>query len=261
MKIIKSHLLFLIDKPEHHSELVSSLYCLKNVNVMRIKNMEFKHIRNYLNKRRNCVVLLFIENNKGSAMEMLHNLYNNSYNSPYIIGVFKTNRKRFLEHVKSCGIVKLFCTKSSNYSDYQVVDWVKKICTYVSMDSIFPFSQSYANSYVRNKICKKLQQMGMVNFLTGYKYIVDAVELYIKNLNFRITTDIYKSLSIRYDTAPANIDRCMRHAIEVMWRDTSFECLERYYPNSSKIYENRPAVLEFVKCLAEDIKKGILYHR
>ena len=259
MKLVKSHLLFLIDKPEQHSELIKSLYSLKNVNVMRIENMEFAQIRSFLNKKRNCVVLLFVEENKGKAVAMLHNIYNSSFNAPYIIGVFKTGRKRFLEHINSCGIVKLFCTKFKNYSEKSVVDWVSKICSYISMNPVFSFTQSYANSYVRNKICKKLEKMGMVCHLTGYKYIVDAIELYMKNLNFRITSDIYKELSLKYNTATANIDRCMRHAIEVFWRDTSLICLKDNYPNASKVYNERPAVLEFVKCLAENIKKSIIY--
>ncbi len=260
MNVVKSNLLFLIDRPEQHSDLIANLYCLKNINVMRIRNMGFSQIRNYINKRRNCVILLFIENNKGEAISMLHNIYNNSFNAPYIISVFKTNRKRFLEHMKSCGIVKLFCSKSTDYSDAKVFDWVAKICDYMRMNTVLPFSQSYAKSYVRNKICQKLQKMGMVCYLTGYKYIVDAIELYMKNLNFRITSDIYKTLALKYGTAAANIDRCMRHAIEVVWRDTSFDCLRKNYPNASKIYEERPAVLEFVKCLAENIKENIKYY-
>ena len=202
---------------------------------------------------------LFVEESKGKAMNMLHNIYNNSFVSPYIISVFKTNRERFLEHVKSCGIFKLFCVKSKDYSDEHVIEWVNKICNYICMNSVFPFSQSYANSYVRNKICKKLQDIGMTCYLTGYKYIVDAIELYMRNLNFYITSDIYKELSRRYNTAASNIDRCMRHAIEVVWRDTSLDCLEKNYPDSSKVYEERPSVLEFIKCLAEDIKKNIIF--
>ncbi len=259
MNTTKSHLLFIIDKPEQHSGLIKDLYDIQNVNVMRVRNMKFNQIRNFINKRRNCVILFFVEENKGKAIGMLHNIYNNSFNPPYIVSVFKTNRKRFLEHVKMCGIIKIFCSESKNYSDSKVTEWVTKICNCINMNFVFPFSQSYANSYVRNKICCQLQKMGMVCYLTGYKYIVDAIELYIKNLDFKITSDIYKALSLKYKTASANIDRCMRHAIEVVWRDTPFVCLQKYYPNSSKIYENRPAVLEFVKCLAERIRESINY--
>ena len=256
MNGVKTSLLFLVDKPEQHSELIRDLYCLKNINVMRM-DMNFNQVRGFINRKRNCVIFLIVEESKGKAMNMLHNIYNNTYNTPYIISVFRTSRERFLEHVKTCGIFKLFCVKSKDYDDKKVIEWVEKICNYISMNSVFPFSQSYANSYVRSKICQKLENIGMTCYLTGYKYIVDAIELYMKNLNFYITSDIYKELSQRYKTAAANIDRCMRHAIEVVWRDTSFGCLEKNYPDSTKIYEERPSVLEFVKCLAEDIKTNI----
>ena len=259
MGLIKSHLLFLIDKPDQHSELIYKLYNLKNINIMRIENMNFKQIQSFINKKRNCIVFLFVEENKGKAMSMLYNLYNNYYIPPYIIAIFKTNRERFLEHVKSCGIFKLFCIKSKEYDEKKVVEWINRICSYMCMNTVFPFSQSYANSYIRNKICKKLQNIGMTYYLTGYKYMVDAIELYIKNLNFCIISDIYKGLSLRYKTASANIDRCMRHAIEVVWRDTSFKCLEKNYPDRKKIYKERPSVLEFVRCLAENIKSEIKF--
>ena len=160
MNGVKTSLLFLVDKPEQHSDLIKDLYCLKNINVMRM-DMNFGHVRNFINKKRNCVIFLFVEESKGKAMNMLHNIYNNTYNTPYIISVFRTNRERFLEHVKTCGIFKLFCVKSKDYDDKKVIDWVKKICNYISMNSVFPFYQSYANSYVRNKICQKLENIGM----------------------------------------------------------------------------------------------------
>lgn len=257
MKVFKNNLLFLIDKPDKHCDLIKNLYCLKNVNVMRIKNMNFNQVRNFINRRINCIILLFVEENKGKAITMLHNMYNCSFKIPYVICVFKTNRKKFLEHIKTCGVAKLFCTKLRGHSDYVILNWVKKACNYVGMNVVFPFSQSFANSYVRQKICDKLHKMGMVCYLTGYKYIVDAIELYIDNLNLCITSDIYQLLALKYNTACANIDRCMRHAIEVVWRDTSFECLEKNYPNNFKVYENRPSVLEFIRCLAENIKKTI----
>ena len=40
-----------------------------------------------------------------------------------------------------------------------------------------------------------------------------------------------------------------------MFRNTTFTAIPVIF--STKIYEERPSVLEFVKCLAEDIKTNI----
>lgn len=259
MKICKPQLLFLVDRPEQHNELIESLHLLKDVDALRIRNMDFGHVRDFVNNRGNCVLLLFIEDQKGGAMKLLYRMYNSSFNIPYVIAIFKTGRQRFLEHVSACGVSKIFCSKYENYSDFKVVGWIKRVCRYVGMNSVFPYFNSYAESYVRYKISEKLRNMGMACYLTGYKYVVDAIELYMKNLDFCITSDIYRILSLRYYTASANIDRCMRHAIEVTWRDNSFSCLEKHYPNVSKVYENRPSVLEFVKCIANEIRDDMVF--
>lgn len=254
---INKKLLFYVDKPNQHNELLKSIYSLKNIEPIDIRDLEFTKIRELLSINDDCIVLLFMDEPKGRAINLLYSIYSSCCGVPYVVGIFCTNSARFLEHAKYCGISKLFCKKFKDYSDFKVVRWVKMICRYLNASCILPYEGSCMSSYARYKISQKLKKLGMTVHLTGYKYILDAIELYVKDLNFRITSDIYKTLSIRYNTAVANIDRCMRHAIEVTWRDSSISCLQKYYPKPDKVYENRPSVLEFVSCIAKQLRQEL----
>lgn len=61
--------------------------------------------------------------------------------------------------------------------------------------------------------------------ICGSKYFLDAIKIVLcmPNNIFSITTQIYDKLAEKYNTKPANIERAMRHAVDVAWTDTFVE--------------------------------------
>lgn len=249
----KNHLLFLVDNPEENGNLIGKLHILKNTSVTRIRNMGFDQMKNFLINHRNCIVVLLIEDKQGEAMNLLYRIHNCSFNPPYVLTIVKLEPSRFVEHIKVHNISKFFDYNSKNYSDDLVIGWIEKIYRGLSMASIFPVFKQHVYSSVRCKIATRLEKMGMMFHLMGHKYIVDAIEMCIENPHLCITKDIYWILARRYRTTYSSVDRCMRHAIEVVWRDTAIDCLKKYYPDTDRVYKMRPSVSEFVKYLADDI--------
>lgn len=249
----KTSLLFFTNEPESDDDLIARFYRLNSVSVMRLKNLGVEQIRSFLINHKNCIVLLFIENSKDSAMSLLYRLCDCSFSLPYVILIFKHRIVRLMNHVKVHGSFKIFCKESDDYSNDLVMDWIEKVCLGLSSLVMFPRMDSYLLSSTRFKIANYLKNIGVFPYLTGYKYIVDAIEMYIKNPNIYITKDIYKSLADQYKTSSMNIDRCMRHVIEAVWRDTKLEVLRKYYLNSDRVYDNRPSVFEFIRCVAQKI--------
>lgn len=249
----KNHLLFLVDNPEKNGDLIGKLHSLKNTTVTRIRNMRFEQMRNFLVNHRNCIVVLLIEDRHGKAVDLLYRLHNCSFNSPYVVAVVKIEPSRFVEHLKVHNVSKFFDYNDKNYSSDLVISWIEKIYRALSMASIFPVFRQHLYSSVRLQIVTRLENMGMLLNLTGHKYVVDAIELCIEDPSLGITRDIYWILAKRYKTTYSSVDRCMRHAIEIVWRDTSMECLKKYYPDTDRVYKMRPSVSEFVKCIAEDM--------
>lgn len=249
----KNHLLFLVDNPEKNGNLIGKLHSLKNTTVTRIRNMGFEQMRNFLVNHRNSVVVLLIEDRHGKAVDLLYRLHNCSFNLPYVLVVSEIEPSRFVEHLKVHNISKFFDCNDENYSDDLVIDWIKKIYKGLSMASIFPVFRQHLYSSVRFQIATRLEKMGMSIHLTGYKYVVDSIELCTEDPGLGITRDIYWILAKRYKTTYSSVDRCMRHAIEIVWRDTPIDCLKKYYPDTDRVYKMRPSVSEFVKCIADDM--------
>ncbi len=249
----KTSLLFFTNEPEIDDDLIAKFYCSNRVSTMRLKNLGVEQIRSFLINHRNCIVLLFIENSKDSAMSLLYRLCDCSFSLPYIILILKRRIVRLMNHVRVHGSFKIFCKESNDYSNDLVMDWIEKVCLGLSSLIMFPRTDSYLLLSTRFKIADYLKNIGVFPYLTGYKYIVDAIEMYIRNPNVYITKDIYKSLADHYKTSSMNIDRCMRHVIEAVWRDVKFEVLQKYYLNSEKVYENRPSVFEFIRCVSQKI--------
>lgn len=251
MDFIKNNLLFFAERPEMHDNLIGKLYGLKDMFIMRLKDLCIDQMRSFIINHRNCIILFFIENSKDSAMSLLYKICNCTFSLPYIIVVFKNSTYRLVNHVRVHDSFKIFCMDSKDYTDDLVIDWIKKVCVGLSFSVVFPRLKSYMLSSTRFKITTNLKKLGMFSYLTGYKYVVDAIELYVNDSSLCITKDIYRILADKYKTNSMNIDRCMRHAIEAVWRDSKLENLKKYYLNDDKIGENKPSVFEFIRCMAE----------
>lgn len=257
MNSAKSSLLFFANKPELHDNLIGKLYSLKNMFIMPLKNSSIEQMRSFLITHRNCVILFIVEKSKDSAMSLLYKVCNCTFSLPYIIVIFKNATHRLQNHIKVHNNFKIFYMNSEEYMDDLVVDWIKKVCAGLSFSIIFPRVRSYMLSSTRFKITMYLKKIGMFSYLTGYKYIVDAIELYINNPNLYVTKDIYRILAERYKTNSMNIDRCMRHAIEAVWRNTNTKNLKKYYLDDDSICKDKPSVFKFIRCVSKNISLKI----
>ncbi len=252
--MIKNSLLFFADKPELHDKLIGKIYKLNNLHVMRLKNFGVEQMRNFLVSKRNCIILFIIENSKDAAMSLLYRICNCSFSLPYIIAIFNNSTHRLINHVKVHESFKIFCIQSDDYDEDLVIDWINKVSNSLDKSIVFPRLKSYLMSSAKFKITVFLKNIGMFSYLTGYKYIVDAIELYINNQNLYITKDIYRILADRYKTNSMNIDRCMRHAIETVWKNTDINILKKYYYDDIDCDAgNKPSVFDFVRNCANKI--------
>lgn len=247
MSSAKSSLLFFANRPELYDNLIGKLYKLKDVFIISIKNSSIEQMRSFLMTHKKCIILFIVEKSKDSAMSMLYKVCNCMFNPPYIIVIFKNAAHRLQSHIKAHNNFKIFHMDSKNYMDDLVVDWIKKICIWLDFSIIFPRMHSYMLSSARFKISAYLKKVGVFPYLTGYKYVVDAIELYTDNPNLCMTKDIYKILAERYKTNSMNIDRCMRHAIDAAWRNSKV--------NKAESNGDKPSVFKFIRYVSEKISQ------
>lgn len=58
-----------------------------------------------------------------------------------------------------------------------------------------------------------LRDLGIRPNLNGFEYLTDAIGIIVDNPSTKMTA-LYAHLANCYDTTPAGIERCMRHAIQ-----------------------------------------------
>lgn len=100
-----------------------------------------------------------------------------------------------------------------------------------------------------------LLQIGIPGNVAGSKYLLRAVALAVNNPNavMNITKLIYPIIAIEYNTKVANIERAIRHAIEIAWNKSKIVQLNRIFGVDIYGTKEKPANSEFIALLADRI--------
>lgn len=100
----------------------------------------------------------------------------------------------------------------------------------------------------RSKIQDILLEIGIPTNLLGFMYITYSVQLiadnrdYMKNLSRRLYVDVAKE----FNTSPACIERCIRHAINVGWTIGDVKVINEIFKNSVNPMKGCPTNAQFL---------------
>lgn len=89
-----------------------------------------------------------------------------------------------------------------------------------SLDVVKEIKKHNVNTYIYEMISKYLISLEITPNLMGYHYMVEAVQLCLKNKTLlnAITTEVYPAIAKKYDTIPSRVERGIHHAIEKSWK-------------------------------------------
>ncbi len=82
-------------------------------------------------------------------------------------------------------------------------------------------SQSLQRDELERDIDEVLLRIGIMPHLMGYGYLKAALAMAYEDreLLLGVTKVLYPALAKRFDTSPANLERCIRSAVEIAWRE------------------------------------------
>lgn len=105
------------------------------------------------------------------------------------------------------------------------------------------------------EISEVLSSFGMPAHLLGYKYLRAAIQLAVKNpeLLSSITKVIYPTVAEEFGTTASNVERSIRHAIEVAWDRGDMDKLHKHFGYSVDPERGRPTNAEFISRIADDL--------
>lgn len=69
-----------------------------------------------------------------------------------------------------------------------------------------------------------------------------------------ITKDLYSGIAKKYDTLPTNVERGIRHVVELAWDRGHIDTLKPFLGNSENIERQKPTNSEFIAVLSDKFR-------
>ncbi len=108
--------------------------------------------------------------------------------------------------------------------------------------------------YKEENITSMLNNVGINSTMKGQQYLVDLLLMVLNDGAFKLFDEIlYPTIAEKYDVTTSSVERCVRYAIEFMWKHVPPESLEDYFGvNIVKKF----TVKEFVEVACNKLKKS-----
>lgn len=105
------------------------------------------------------------------------------------------------------------------------------------------------------KIADIIKKIGISTNIVGYKYIIDAVNICIKDINQinLMTKNLYPKIAEHFNTSSCRVERGIRYAIEKGWKEGNIDFQEKIFGNIISAYKGKPTNSQFIATLVEYI--------
>lgn len=102
------------------------------------------------------------------------------------------------------------------------------------------------------QIINTLKDIGVKPSLTGFKYLVRAIQEY-ESCNSKMEA-IYRRIARQYSVTRASVERNIRHCITNCFDRTMTDVIwTKYFSNTIDCDKGKPTVKEFIACIAQYI--------
>lgn len=106
---------------------------------------------------------------------------------------------------------------------------------------------------MKKRIFEELMKIGVPCNLSGFDYIIEAVEMVLTDESFLrfVTTKLYPTIAENHSKKPAQVERCIRNAVE-----KSFDCglADEYFGAQTNPESGKLCNSQFIATIAKRIK-------
>lgn len=107
----------------------------------------------------------------------------------------------------------------------------------------------------KTQIVNVLSKLNFKTTLLGYEYIKEALILTLKDRSYiyNMTTKLYPLIAEKYLTTIFNVERNIRHAIEVAWGRSNVNVIDEMFGYTVDIDRGKPTNKEFIAMITDKI--------
>ena len=122
-----------------------------------------------------------------------------------------------------------------------------------------PLTENSANKVSLIEIAEVLNRLGMPSNLLGYRYLRFAIQVAVADTEVlnSITKRLYPAVAREFGTTASNVERSIRHAIEVAWDRGDIDKLESCFGYSVDPNRGRPTNAAFISKVVDNLLLGI----
>jgi len=197
-------------------------------------------------------VVLDLELMEGDGLDFLTRLEETPvWERPYVVVTTNMASPMTLQAARDHGAGFVLQKRIQGYGSRQVADKFRMVQGYLGVYKDYPPAVRLSEAqeeHIREELALDLGQMGITPKLQGYRYIIDAVVLMIKSpdSSFDVSRKIYPAVAMMHQKQTANVERCIRTAIETAWVNTPPEVLHRIYTAAVRQEKGKPMNKEFL---------------
>lgn len=109
----------------------------------------------------------------------------------------------------------------------------------------------------RENISELLEQIGMLKKWRGYDFVLDAIMIAMEDFNAfsKITEKIYPKVAQKYNTTTCNVERNIRHSIELTWNQPrNVKQIETVFGKYCMQKNCKPTNKAFIRMMYQKVK-------
>ncbi len=193
----------------------------------------------YISNDIDIIILDLIMPNK-DGYGLLRYIRENNFKQQVIV-ISSTNLPRMLSVI---GVkIDYFSLKPINFDDLKSV-------------IIALYEKNYVDESkkVYYELTKLLSNLGIPSNINGFHYIRAAILKLYESEELPPISELYRVVAKRYKTSGDNVERCIRHAIDVSWIRGDLDLIDEYFGSSIDLNKAKPTNSEYLYTIADRIK-------
>lgn len=257
--IDKLSMILVEDDPIACNELTDSIEELDDLSLVGVTN-NAKQAIDYIKDFLPDVMILDLELHKGSGngLNVLNEMNQLSLNNrPYILITTNNSSQITYESARHLGADFIMAKYQADYSVKSIVDFLR-IMKPVILSRKQSASETHStnespdmrNKRIIRRISTELNYVGISPKVIGFQYLMDAIQLVIK----QPMQNICNTIGEKYRKTETSVERAMQNAINKAWRTSDIDDLLKYYTARINSEKGVPTITEFVYYYANKIK-------
>ena len=137
---------------------------------------------------------------------------------------------------------------------FDLEDLKDKIHMMMKEEERKPSIDLYHNN-LQISVTRTLHELGVPSHIKGYQYIREGIILvYEDPKHLSMMKELYPMIAKNHTSTVKNVERNIRHAIEISWNRGDWELMEDLFGNSIDVDKAKPTNREFILTIADKLR-------